>query len=265
MTPRLCIAIHDVAPATWPACERLLALVDAIGAPPLTLLVVPDWHRCGPIDADPAFRRAIDARVARGDELALHGLVHLDEAGPPHGVLDRLRRRVLTAGEGEFAALDEAEASARIDAGLQRFARCGWSAQGFVPPAWLAGDGARTALARTALRWTSTHGTLEDVRRRWRLAAPALGASARSSWRRRASRAWLPLAARAWQAAPLLRVALHPADATHADLIDGWRRVLAALLARREALTKSAAIAHAGVACEMAARRVVALPTRGSA
>lgn len=265
MTPRLCVAIHDVAPATWPACARLLALVDAIGAPPLTLLVVPDWHRRGPIDADPAFRRAIDARLARGDELALHGLVHLDEARPPRGILDPLRRRVLTAGEGEFAALDEAEASARIDAGLQRFAQCGWSTQGFVPPAWLAGDGARAALARAPLRWTSTHGALEDVARRWRIAAPALGTSARSAWRRRASRAWLPVAARAWRAAPLLRVALHPADAAHADLLDGWRRVLTALLARREALTKSAAIARAGVACEVAARRVAASATRGSA
>ncbi|HEY6943202.1 DUF2334 domain-containing protein, partial [Dokdonella sp.] len=146
---RLCIAIHDVAPATWPACDRLLALVDALGAPPLTLLVVPDWHRRGAIDADRAFRRAIDARVARGDELALHGLVHLDEATPPRRALDRLRRRVLTAGEGEFAALDEGEALARIDAGLERFSRCGWAARGFVAPAWLRGAGTRAALART--------------------------------------------------------------------------------------------------------------------
>lgn len=264
MTPRLCIAVHDVAPATWPACERLLALVDAIGAPPLTLLVVPDWHRRGSVDADAGFRRAIDARLARGDELALHGFVHLDDAAPPRGLLDRLRRRGLTAGEGEFAALDEAEAGARIDDGVRCLARCGWSTQGFVPPAWLLGDGARTALARTPLRWTSTHAALEDARRHWRIAAPVLGASARSAWRRCASRAWLPLAARAWRAAPLVRVALHPADAPHADLLDAWRRVLVALLARREALTKSAAIAH-GVDRAIATRRLATTPTGGPA
>ena len=89
MKPGLCIAIHDVAPATWPACARLIAVLDAIGAPPATLLVVPDWHRRGAIDADAAFRRAIDARIARGDEIALHGHVHLDEARAPRTPLDR--------------------------------------------------------------------------------------------------------------------------------------------------------------------------------
>lgn len=262
MSARLCIAIHDVAPATWPACERLLGLVDALGEPPATLLVVPDWHRRGTIDADPAFRRAIDARVARGDELALHGLVHLDEAPPPHRASDRLLRRVLTAGEGEFAALDEATAFARIEAGLQHFAQCGWSTQGFVAPAWLLGDGARAALARTPLRWTSTHGALEDCRRRWRIAAPALSASARSAWRRRASRSWLSLAQRIWHATPLLRVALHPADAAHAGLLEAWRRVLGALLTQREATTKSAAIARAGVSRDIAARRGPPPPSR---
>ncbi|HEU4663742.1 MAG TPA: DUF2334 domain-containing protein [Dokdonella sp.] len=264
MTPRLCIAIHDVAPATWPACERLLALVDALGAPPATLLVVPDWHRRGTIDADPAFRRAIDARVARGDELALHGLVHLDKARPPRGAVERLRRRVLTAGEGEFAALEERESLARIEAGLLLFARCGWSARGFVAPAWLLGNGARAALARAPLCWTSTHAALEHCARRWRIAAPVLGASARSAWRRRASRAWLPTAARAWRDAPLLRIALHPADAAHAELVEAWRSVLSTLLAGREALTKSAAIAREGVADGDAAPRAAVPLLRGS-
>jgi len=58
---RLCIALHDVAPATWPQCVRLLDLVDALGAPPVTLLVVPDWHAQGRIDAAAEFCRAIDS------------------------------------------------------------------------------------------------------------------------------------------------------------------------------------------------------------
>jgi predicted deacetylase len=238
--PRLCIAIHDVAPATWPQCERLLALLDACGAPPLTLLVVPDYHRRGRIDADAAFRRALDARVARGDELALHGYVHLDEA-PPGGGLDRLRRRLLTAGEGEFAALAQDEAKRRLDAGLDLFARLGWQANGFVAPAWLLGPGARAALRATPLRYTSTHAALEIIDG-GRVAAPAISASARSAWRRWSSRRWLAAAARLGGAAPLLRLALHPADARHADLLDAWRATLHRLLARRTALTKSAAL-----------------------
>ena len=40
----------------------------------------------------------------------------------------------------------------------------------------------------------------------------------------------------------MLRIALHPADAAHADLLAAWRSLLIALMRRREALTKSAAI-----------------------
>ena len=47
MKRTLCIALHDVAPATWPRCERLLAMLDGIGARAVTLLVVPDFHRGG--------------------------------------------------------------------------------------------------------------------------------------------------------------------------------------------------------------------------
>ena len=35
------IALHDVSPATWRESEALLAMLDSIGAGPLSLLVVP--------------------------------------------------------------------------------------------------------------------------------------------------------------------------------------------------------------------------------
>lgn len=242
MKPRLCIAIHDVAPATWPACARLIAMLQALGAPPATLLVVPDWHRRGAIDADAAFRQAIDARVGRGDEIALHGHVHLDEAPAPCTPLAWLRRRVLTAGEGEFAALSRDESARRIEAGRQRLAACGWHARGFVAPAWLLGEGARAALAHSTFAWTSTQARLERIDNGLCIAAPVIGASARAAWRRYASRAWLRIAASAWSDVPLLRIALHPADAVHADLLDAWRSLLIELLRQREPSTKSAAI-----------------------
>ncbi|HEY0179624.1 MAG TPA: polysaccharide deacetylase family protein [Dokdonella sp.] len=238
---RLCIALHDVAPATWPRCVRLLDRLDALGAPPLTLLVVPDYHRRGRADADAAFVRAIDRRLARGDEVALHGYFHLDDAAPPRTPRQWLLRRRLTAGEGEFAALDERTAAARIDAGLAMLGRLGWHPHGFVAPAWLLGAGARAALATAPLRYTSTHTQLVPLDGAPPVAAPCIGASARSAWRRRASRAGLALAGAATRNAPLLRVALHPADAEHADLLAAWSAVLAALLDARQATTKAAA------------------------
>lgn len=238
----LCIAIHDVAPATWPQCETLLALLDALGAPPTTLLVVPDYHHRGGADADASFVEAIGQRLARGDEIALHGYFHLDDGPAPRTPIDWLRRRRLTAGEGEFAALSQDQAAARIDAGLAMFARLGWTARGFVAPAWLLGAGARAALRQTSLRYTSTHTYLETPMDAQRIAAPVISASTRSPWRRWTSRRWLAASRVLTARTPLLRIALHPADALHADVLDAWRGLLRVLLAERTPLTKSAAL-----------------------
>lgn len=249
MTRQVCIALHDVAPATWPQCEALLGMLDAFGAPPVTLLVVPDWHGGGRIDTAPAFIAAIERRRARGDEVALHGYFHRDDAPAPRTPGAHLRRRVLTACEGEFADLSCEIAEARLRMGLDLFASIGWKPQGFVPPAWLAGTGARRALRRVPLRWTSTHTALIDLARERRIAAPCLTTSPRSAWRRAASRAWLHAASRMTRDTPLVRVGLHPGDADHAELMACWRDVLAALLASRTALTKSAAIDEMVLAC----------------
>jgi predicted deacetylase len=241
VTTRLCIAMHDVAPATWPQCARLIELVDALGAPPLTLLVVPDWHGSGRIDAAPEFLRAIDKRVARGDEVALHGYRHRDDAPPPRSPAAWIRRRLLTAGEGEFSELGAEDAQGRIRQGLDLLRRQGWKIDGFVPPAWLASTGTQRALQRTGLRWTSTHTALISLKGDGphRITAPCLTASPRSAWRRAASRAFLRGGLRYTANSPVVRVGLHPADAEHAGLLACWREVLGELLRRRTALTKS--------------------------
>ncbi len=241
----VCIAVHDVAPATMPACERLFDLIAELGAPPATLLVVPDFHRQGRIECDLSFVRAIGRRLANGDEVALHGYYHVDDGPVPHSPFEWLQRRVLTASEGEFSALTQHEAERRIDAGLAMFEHLRWNVAGFVAPAWLLGAGARAALARTRLRWTSTHGAIESLIDARRIAAPAISASARSPWRRWTSRRWLALADTALRAEPLVRVALHPADVADAALMDAWRTLIRALLAERIALTKSDALARA--------------------
>ncbi|MEP6485572.1 MAG: polysaccharide deacetylase family protein, partial [Rudaea sp.] len=189
MMRHVCIALHDVAPPTWPQCARLLAMLYELDATPVTLLVVPDFHGLGSIETDTDFVAAIDARRARGDEVALHGYTHRDDAPSPRTPYRWFLRRVLTAGEGEFSALDRDEAQRRIDAGLALFSRLQWSVFGFVPPAWLAGDGARDALSLSELRYTSTHRTLIDLRCDHSIDAPCLTASSRSAWRRTLSRA----------------------------------------------------------------------------
>jgi predicted deacetylase len=235
-SPRLCICLHDVAPATWPACQRLLALLQTLGAPPVTLLVVPDYHHRGRIDRHADFLRALDRRLARGDEVALHGYHHVDDQ--PIVGLQGLRRRLYTAGEGEFAALSRDAAMRRLEQGLDLTRSLGWEVSGFVAPAWLMSRGTRRALAASPLRYTTTLGSIVTLPR-WRvMAAPTLVYSVRASWRRTASRAWNHWLYRRSPNAPVVRLGLHPADAHHPRVLEHWRGLLAQLLGEREAVVK---------------------------
>jgi predicted deacetylase len=253
MSRTLCIALHDVAPATWPRCERLLAMLDDIGASAVTLLVVPDFHRRGAVEHNKAFVRAIEARRARGDEIALHGYAHLDESAPPRSPSAWFRRRVLTAAEGEFSELDRIAATQRIAAGRDMLARVGWHVDGFVPPAWLASRGTREALAASDLLYTTTHTSFVDLRRGMALDAPSVTASPRSAWRRAMSKRWLRAAHWTTRGARIVRAGLHPADADHADLIAVWRSLLVEWLAERQPMTKRDAVLRATLTADAGA------------
>jgi predicted deacetylase len=239
----LCVAIHDVAPRTWPACIKLLDAIRAVADIPLTFLVVPRFH--GDARHDPAYEAALASLAAGGHELALHGYTHLDEGPPPRGVQARLLRSVYTTREGEFAALDANEARRRIELGLDWFARRGWRPAGFVPPAWLLGEGAWEALRGYPFSYTTTYRHLHLLPGSGRLASPALVYAARN----RAGRFLSPPAA-SWLAfalrrAPLVRIALHPRDALHPALLRHAQQLIARLLVGREALTKAAVAALA--------------------
>src|SRR5438128_3365023 len=150
----LCVSIHDVAPATWPDCLRLVQAIRAVADIPLTWLVVPHYHfrpeRSGAMEA------GLDAALGRGDELALHGYSHLDTETNGGGLRARFLRNVYTRREGEFAALGRDEARRRIELGLDWFRARGWTPAGFVPPAWLLGEGAWKALRESAFTYTTT-------------------------------------------------------------------------------------------------------------
>lgn len=225
----LCLVLHDVAPHTWADYQPLLDAVDDLGHVPTTLLVVPDFHHRQPLSAHPDFRRQLEQRLARGDELVLHGYYHCDDQPAARTVRAWWMRRVYTA-EGEFYALDQAQAQRRLEAGSELFQRFGWPLAGFVAPAWLMSEGTRRALRQTGLRYTS------DAQQLYRLpdfnpiAAPGLVWSARSPWRRGLS--WLASegAVRLYQQAPVLRLGVHPVDMRHAFSRRYWLRLLQGLL-----------------------------------
>jgi predicted deacetylase len=246
--PALCVSIHDVAPATWRDCAQLLEALAPLAPLPLTLLVVPDYHGGGA--ALPAwYRHALERRLELGDELALHGWRHLDEGPPPAGWAERARRRLYTAGEGEFAAVPAATAERLLKAGRAWFAAQGWPLAGFVAPAWLLGPGAWAALAEPPpgvprFAYTTTLNGFHALAPRRSVAAPCLVYSTRSGLRRAASLAWNALPR--GRSAPLLRLALHPADARHPALLRQAVSRLETLLAEREAMTKAQFAARLG-------------------
>jgi predicted deacetylase len=143
-----------VAPATWADCLRLVEAVRAVADIPLTWLVVPHYHFRP--EQSPAMEACLNVALERGDELALHGYSHLDTEAGSGGLRARFLRNVYTRREGEFAALTEAEARRRLELGLDWFAARGWTPTGFVPPAWLLGEGAWRALRDSPFAYTTT-------------------------------------------------------------------------------------------------------------
>jgi uncharacterized protein len=232
MTPEVSISLHDVAPATWPECKRLLSLTDAFSVP-VSLLVVPRFHGGLAADADRDFRDAIHARVRQGDEVLLHGDRHLDEARRPRTPGEWIRRRLLTNREGEFSALSYDEASLKLRQGVECLTRLDVPIAGFVPPAWQMSESAWQAWRDSDLEYTCTRDRLVRRADGKSCMAPSLVWSTRNAWRRVVSKLWNTRRLIRLSAYPLVRVALHPEDARHPSSLVQMRSVLAALCATR--------------------------------
>ncbi|UVJ43169.1 polysaccharide deacetylase family protein [Pseudomonas sp. LS1212] len=239
----LLLVLHDVAPQTWADYHPFVEAVDALGSIPMTLLVVPDFHKCNAVDRDGCFRHMLDRRLAQGDELALHGYYHVDDSPAPRTARDFFMRRVYTR-EGEFYALDQQQALNRLLAGIEVFHRHDWPLEGFVAPAWLMSEGTRQALRSLPLHYTS------DPQHLYRLPdfscfeAPGLVWSTRSAWRRGVSRLLNERYATRLQHAPTIRLGLHPVDMRHGFSRNYWFKTLQQLLHDgREPMTKAAWLA----------------------
>ena len=244
MQKNIALVIHDVAPQTLAPCRKLVELIESVaGAVPLTLLIVPHYHGNTRMDRDLEWRAWVEKRVAQGDELALHGYFHWDDGPPALTPRQWFARRMLTDNEAEFSALTAAVARQRIASGLQLFADCGWNACGFVPPAWQLGRAAAGVLQEFSFAYTTTRTQLVRLGRpvigsrgTWR--SPALSFSVRTKLRRWCSQFYADRWCMHSTHEPFVRMALHPADAHHAELLETWKRVLRRLLDARQVVTK---------------------------
>ncbi|MBF6040998.1 MULTISPECIES: DUF2334 domain-containing protein [Pseudomonas] len=237
--PSVLLVLHDVAPPTLADYQPFVEAVDALGEVPMTWLVVPDFHKHNGLEAHPEFRRVLTHRVARGDELALHGYFHCDEGPPPDTPRDWFMRRIYTH-EGEFYTLSQRAALDRLRAGIEVFDRYNWPLEGFVAPAWLMSEGTREALRQLPLRYTSDSQHLYQLPDFTPMDAPGLVWSARSAWRRGLSKLLSDQREQQWREAPVIRLGLHPVDMRHEFSRHYWLQTLKRLLdGGRVPMTKS--------------------------
>jgi len=145
----LVVSIHDVAPATAEETRQWCRDVDSLGIP-TSLLVIPGPWRGSSLADEPSYGDVLRERVAAGDDLVLHGWVH--RAGPEGSRLRRTVCQAVARGAAEFGALDEAQATERLEAGRAVLAGLGLTVDGFTPPGWLASRAADRALARAGFR-----------------------------------------------------------------------------------------------------------------
>ena len=241
----LVVTIHDVAPPTLPAVIALRRLAAGWGAERVTLLAVPDFHGRSPLAADAPTVDWLCRAAAAGDEVALHGICHLQTA--PARRLAALRARAFTAGEAEMLGAGAAEPGrlARARDALAELVQA--PIRGFVAPAWLEPRGLGDVLAGLGFAWHETGLAIERLGdRRW-IASPVIGFATRTRLRTAAALAWAaaltPIVARAAAAGRPARIALHPGDLRSPRVIAAAERVVRRLADAMPAVTTSQALA----------------------
>lgn len=230
MPRRLLASIHDVSPRFEREIDMLAERFDRqLGAARFAMLVVPDHWDTAPIAADKAFQARLRGWADAGVEMFLHGWRHRDDA--PAG----FKARHMTAGEGEFSALDEAEATRRLVAGRAVVEDAiGRPVAGFIAPAWLYGPGAMAAIKAQGFALA------EDHMKVWRPSdgkvlarGPVITWASRSRPRIASSLFFAGLARTGLQPLPTVRIAVHPGDTTVPALLGSIDATLAALLPGR--------------------------------
>lgn len=214
----LVVSVHDVAPATRSACERILEDLTKAGVRCTSLLVVPDYHHRGRSCDDAYFVGWLRHLAADGHEIVIHGYFHERPANAQDSRMRRLITQQYTAGEGEFFDLPYAEARQRIERARDEFSTVGLHPRGFIAPAWLLGKEATRAAADAGMEYTTRLTRIIDLRTGHQHRARSLVYSARSGWRRRLSLGWNGGLSRLVAGQSLVRLGIHPPDFEHACL-----------------------------------------------
>ncbi len=222
----LVVSLHDVAPPTRAASEKILRELSHHGVRVSSILVVPDYHHTGRAVEDRSFVQWLRDLESAGHEIVLHGYFHARPRGAEESLGAKLITRSYTSDEGEFYDLDYNEALRRIARGRDEFLAAGLRPRGFIAPAWLLSAEAERAAADADLEYTTRLTSVVDLRTGENILARSLVYSVRNAWRRAASLGWNAACARLLADTPLLRLSLHPPDFGHTEV---WRQITSLL------------------------------------
>lgn len=228
---RLLLSIHDVGPRFEAEVDRHADRFAAAGiGHRFAMLVVPDHWGEAPLKGS-GFATRLRQWASLGVEMFVHGWFHRDEARH-RGPLDRFRARHMTAGEGEFLGLDTTEAARRMTDGRNLIEDIiGAPVAGFIAPAWLYGDGARTALTQNRFAIAEDHMRVWSPTTGATLArGPVITWASRSRGRILSSLLAARLLRHALRPAPVVRMAVHPGDMHVGALVRSIDRTLAQLM-----------------------------------
>lgn len=210
----LIVSLHDAHPGSHAQIAEQVALLAGYGITRSSILVVPEFHHGGSLLQDKAFCAAVSGWQAQGHEIVLHGYFHDRRESPPEKLSTLFWTRLYTNREAEFLDLPRETARLRLERGRALFDSLGWSAKGFVAPAWLMAGGLTNLLAEMGFAYTTRVGEiipllpgLNRVK-----SSQSLCYSTRAAWRRVASGVWNKYLYDRLRETDLIRLSLHPRD-----------------------------------------------------
>lgn len=247
----LIVSFHDVTPLTYEAFASWAKHLESVGVARLTWFVVPFWHGKIRLRPESACAQWLRRRQSCGDDMILHGLTHQWDKSTAFGVRASCKslfiRRVYTAMESEFLDLEPTVLRQRIRRARSLLEDAGIRPVGFVAPAWIFPRDQHSFLGQVGFRLTESYKRIHALHAPRSFHSPVLTASARAPWRVFLSRCVVPALERLWAEAPVVRVAIHPADLEHPPVRHLMYSVVQRLRRVREPHTLSSWAATVGL------------------
>ena len=236
-TGELVVSVHDVAPSTRVAAEKIISDLSRRGVATCSLLVVPNYHHAGSILADRELGIWLRELEGRGHEIVIHGYFHDRPRRANETPREKFMTRFYTDDEGEFFDLSYDEALRRITQAREEFVSLGLTPRGFIAPAWLLNVDGERAAKDAGMEYTTRIGSVRDLVRDKNFGSRSIVYSVRNQWRRTASLAWNAALFLAAKQQPLLRLSIHPPDYAHTEIWNQILRFVDQLLIGRAATT----------------------------